>query len=376
MMMALWILPILYLGIQCWQLSVLLRYKSQSTTEFPWDELPYVSIWVACRNEEHTISGCLDALLQLDYPKEKIQILVGNDQSTDNTRDIILSYTQAHPHIRLIDIQEDESGLKAKARVMAQLDALAEGSYYLITDADVRVKPNWIQGLLSNINPQIGVASGTTMVRSTGMDGWLQEIDWAYFMGLLNIISYSGVPATAVGNNMIIREDAYWQTGGYSQIRFSITEDYKLYREICKKGWQWNNIMNSDTLSFSEKTTGFLNLLHQRKRWLSGGKELPWYWWVLFGVYGGFYFMIPPSLFYFTWEARVTPAVAVITIWFLKWVIQSLQIRKIYTYLGEKPPGMKRLLFYELYLSLVTILTALFFITPLKTKWKGRKYAV
>ena len=84
-------------------------------------------------------------------------------------------------------------------------------------------------------------------------------------MGLLNVISYSGVPATAVGNNMIIRKDAYWQTGGYSKIKFSITEDYKLYSEVCSKGWLWNNIMNQDVLAFSEKTQGFGNLSTPKK---------------------------------------------------------------------------------------------------------------
>jgi len=370
------IIPLLYISIQIWQLTVLYRYQSEETKLYIEEELPTVSIWIACRNEESNLAACLDSILNLSYPQNKIQILIGNDQSTDRTGDIAHNYASVYSNIQVIDVQDNNSGLKAKARVMAQLDSHAIGEYYLITDADVRVRPNWIQGLLSNMDPQMGVCSGTTMVRASGTDGWLQEIDWAYFMGLLNVISYSGVPATAVGNNMIIRKDAYWQTGGYSKIKFSITEDYKLYSEVCSKGWLWNNIMNKDVLAFSEKTEGFGNLLHQRKRWLSGGKELPWYWWILFGIYGGFYFIIPILSLYFLIQHQFTPLSYLGLIWGVKFILQSLQINQIYNLVNEKTPQLGRLLIYEIYLFVVTTFTATFFILPIKTQWKSRSYKV
>ncbi len=369
-------IPLLYVGIQIWQLRVLWSYKSRETQSISPIDLPEISIWVACRNEEDNLGACLDALLDLAYPQDKIQILIGNDQSTDGTRDIALSYVNKHANIQLIDIVNDENGLKAKARVMAQLDTHAKGDFFLITDADVRVKPYWVQGLLSNMSSEMGVCSGTTMVRSEGVDGWLQEIDWAYFMGLLNVISYSGVPATAVGNNMILRKKAYWETGGYAQIKFSITEDYKLYSEVCARGWKWNNIMNADVLAYSEKTVGFGNLLHQRKRWLSGGKELPWYWWILFGIYGGFYFVVPLLAVYLLVVWNLNLFFLLMGIWGLKFLLQSMQIHRIYGLVKEKAPHLGRLVIYELYLFVLTTLTAVFFIVPIKTRWKNRSYTV
>lgn len=358
-----------YIIIQIWQLTVIVNYKSEQTRKIDEAALPHISIWIACRNEEENLPKCLDSVLSLNYPSEKIQILIGNDQSEDGTKQIADSYAEKHPNIQVIDIIDDDSGLKAKARVMAQLDKYAKGDFYLITDADVQVSSNWVQGLLSNINESIGVASGTTMVKSDGVDGLLQEIDWVYFMGLLNVISYTGVPATAVGNNMIISNNAYWETGGYSSIRFSITEDYKLYQQICDKGWKWNNIMNPDVLALSEKTSGWKNLLHQRKRWLSGGKELPWYWWVLFGVYGGFYFCIP--ILFSLNLLKITSL-----LWSIKLLLQVLQINGIYRHLGVKKPLLYHHLAYEIYLFALTISTAVFFLLPTKTVWKNRKYQV
>jgi len=362
-----------YILIQCWQTITLIRYRSKNTDYLRKEsELPTVTILVACRNEEHNIENCLRSLIDLNYPKEKLKILVGNDQSEDNTLKIARQFESKYDFIRVIDIQEDYTGLKAKARVMAQLDKHAVGDYYLVTDADVCVNSNWILGLLSNMNEEIGVASGTTMVKSNGIGGLFQEIDWAYFMGLLNVISYSGVPATAVGNNMIIRKDAYWQTGGYSKIRFSITEDYKLYKEVCDKGWKWNNIMNNDVLGYSEKTNGFIPLLHQRKRWLSGGKELPWYWWILFGIYGAYYFASVALVLIFLLKFPVDYYLLLIPV--IKWGLQSIQIFNIYRHLSQKPPNLLKLIIYEFYLTLITISTAIFFVLPVKTNWKDRKY--
>lgn len=367
------IIGLSYILIQCWQTITLFRYRSKSiVAKYKDSELPTVSILVACRNEEQNIEQCIQSLIELNYPKDKLKIIIGNDQSEDNTLKIAKQYAREYSFIQVFDVQEDSTGLKAKARVMAQLDKHAIGDYYLVTDADVRVEPNWILGLLSNMNDKIGVASGTTMVRSNGLGGLFQEIDWAYFMGLLNVISYSGVPATAVGNNMIIRKEAYWQTGGYSKIRFSITEDYKLYKEVCDKGWKWNNIMNKDVLGYSEKTNGFIPLLHQRKRWLSGGKELPWYWWILFGVYGGYYFMFILLVVLFIIGYPINNYLLLIP--FIKWGLQSIQISKIYNHLSQKVPNIFQLLIYEFYLTLVTISTAIFFVLPVKTNWKDRMY--
>ena len=353
-----------YIAIQAWQLITLIRYRH---TYLPEPEVwPEISILIAARNEEKNIRQCLDSLLKLDYPKDKLHIICGNDQSSDKTGSILGEYATMHSHIIAVEIKDDDSGLKAKARVMAQLETFARGEFYLITDADIRVKSEWAKYMVRSMPEETGVCSGTTVVKGSG--GWnkMQETDWAYFMGMLNIISYNGVPATAVGNNMIVRATAYQQVGGYRGIRFSITEDYKLYSEICKKGWKWNNIMQKEVTAYSAPVLGIGTLLHQRKRWLSGGRELPWYWWVLFGVFGLFYFLIPVLVF-------IAP-LAGLSLWGIKWILQSILIRGIYQLIHEPKPGVLNLLAYECFISANTIITAIFALLPLKTNWKNRHY--
>jgi cellulose synthase/poly-beta-1,6-N-acetylglucosamine synthase-like glycosyltransferase len=383
-----YLVGLMYILVQMIQLYYLIGYKAKF--ENPPSEWPMISIWVAARNEAENIGDCLSALVNMDYPKEKLQILVGNDQSTDETGSIARKWAQEYDFIQVIDITDNDSGLKAKARVMAQLDGHAQGDFYLITDADVRVNAQWAKTMIQSLPENVGVASGTTMVKSQpDYKGWdqiwahLQGIDWTYFMGLLNVISYAGVPATAVGNNMIVRKKAYWETGGYASIRFSITEDYKLYSEICSKGYGWNNVMSAGVLAHSVETKGFNALLHQRKRWLSGGKELPWYWWLLFGVFGAFYLVVPFTLLgialFEIFGYSDIPSTGdlifwLMLLWIIKWLLQGLQIALICNKVGEKAPQWHWHVLYELYLTLITLGTAIFFASPKKTVWKGRKY--
>lgn len=65
--------------------------------------LPFISIIIPCRNEEKFIAKCLDSVLAQTYPKEKIGVLVVDGESEDATRNIVKSYTQQYPFIRLIE---------------------------------------------------------------------------------------------------------------------------------------------------------------------------------------------------------------------------------------------------------------------------------
>jgi len=65
--------------------------------------LPLISIVIPCRNEEKFIEKCLKSILDQDYPKEKLEVLVVDGMSVDRTREIIASYSKKHSNLKLID---------------------------------------------------------------------------------------------------------------------------------------------------------------------------------------------------------------------------------------------------------------------------------
>ena len=78
-------------------------------------ELPLLSLLVAARNEEQHIVQCLQALNELNYPKNNIQILVGNDQSEDATAALVIAFIKDKPQFKLLNITHTLGNARGKA---------------------------------------------------------------------------------------------------------------------------------------------------------------------------------------------------------------------------------------------------------------------
>ena len=68
----------------------------------PGREDPLVSVVIPCRNERGRIGACLDALLVNEFPKDKLEILVVDGMSDDNTRGLLSEYTEKFPCIQCL----------------------------------------------------------------------------------------------------------------------------------------------------------------------------------------------------------------------------------------------------------------------------------
>ena len=329
-------------------------------------EQPEVSILLAARNEEKNILHCLQSIACLNYPKEKIQVLIGDDKSEDNTAALVSAYIQDKSYMHLISIQQETGKLKGKANVLAQLAHQATGAYFFITDADITVNPKWIESLLAGFDDKTGIVSGATFAKG---DTWLQRmqaIDWTYFGGMLTGITRAGLPCTAVGNNMAVKREAYWSTGGYEKIDFSVTEDYKLYAAVRKKGWHTKNIFTPGSFHFTSTLSSFKNILHQRKRWLSGGMELPVYWKLILAIYGLFSPLFLISLF-------IEPETALLLIT-MKLFFEFLITNTILVF-TRQVPLFGSFFLHQVYTIILNISLSLFYYIPLPFKWKNRSYS-
>lgn len=350
---------VLFFLIFSWYLWHIHRVPDQFQLTNEW---PKVSVLLAARNEAANIGACLEALYKLKYPQEKLEVLIGNDRSEDQTRAIVESYIQDKPNFHLIDVTYDWGLAKSKGNVLAWLSNAATGDYYFITDADIRVSPYWIQGLLNGFRPGVGVVSGVSVVYGHTLFGRMQGLEWRYYMTLVRLTA-EVYPITAIGNNMAVASQAYWDTNGYQHLEASVTEDYKLFQEITKRGWDANHVMNREVLGRSEPTTSLSVLLHQRKRWLRGGMALPKPILGLMLVHG----LFVPTLVFLIFIAPCWALVAVL----LQLVMQSSFLAMISRKLGLYWTYTDLILFGP-YHYIMALITPLYFLLPVKLKWKNR----
>ncbi|MEM9855909.1 MAG: glycosyltransferase [Bacteroidota bacterium] len=324
------------------------------------DYEPLISILVAARNEEENLDRCLTSLLSLDYPADKLEILIGNDDSTDGTSLILAEWKAKSQMIQTFDIKTQTGNTKGKANVLAQLAKESKGEFLFITDADCQVGPLWVRSLLGCYEDEVGIGVGVTDVQNI----W-QGMDWLFALGLIKALHDLDNPVVAMGNNMFVTRKAYDAVGGYESIPFSVTEDLELFKQVKKKGFKTRHIASVESTVLTNSTKGILNLLRQRKRWLAGAVQLH-----------------PGIVFLLLVQALYYPAIVLllflwtpfgISIFTIKGLIQALIVFKVGNTIRRPKRGLPLILFefYQLYVALVS---SFYFLLPTRVVWKGRKY--
>jgi cellulose synthase/poly-beta-1,6-N-acetylglucosamine synthase-like glycosyltransferase len=144
---------------------------------------PRVSITLPAYNAEATLRPVLEGLTRIDYPRDRRQILVVSDGSTDGTDDLVREFAPLGVELLRIEGRLGKTEIENRA-----MDALT-GDIIINTDASVTVHPDAIKRLVAALSdPQVGVASGRDIsVASVGETG-------------------SGGEAAYVGYEMWIRE--------------------------------------------------------------------------------------------------------------------------------------------------------------------------
>ncbi|MCU0416826.1 MAG: glycosyltransferase [Cytophagaceae bacterium] len=339
--------------------------KTQANSTKTLQEEPQVSILVAARNEEDTIGSCLQALTQVDYPSHLLTIYIGNDQSTDGTSSIVEQWQQRNPSIRLIQITENIGTARGKANVLAQLAKATTAPYLFITDADIQVPTTWVRSMLAAFKEGDGIVSGSTIVEGNGFLAQVQKMDWSYAFGMVYVVSEKGFPVSAVGNNMCIRRTAYEATGGYEALSFSITEDLELFLATLKKGFGYRQLMQADVVAISRPQASWRNLLHQRKRWLTGALRVPPIL-LFFLVLQALFFPMLLALLY--WK----PGVAVV-FYSTKTLLQYGFLYDVYRRI-QRRFKLRDIVYFEGYSYLFPLVLIGYQLWPGKIEWKGRTY--
>jgi 1,2-diacylglycerol 3-beta-glucosyltransferase len=351
-----------------YQLILLIRivYYYTFKSVYPFSDNPTISILIAARNEEASILSCLKAIERLHYPADKIDVWIGDDQSTDATNSLITTFIQHKPNFHLVSIQPSKSHVKGKANVLAQLAKFATGELFFITDADIHVPPTWIESLLFGFKNRVGIVSGSTIVDGSGLLAKIQRIDWAYASGMIHVVSEMNIPVTAIGNNMAIRRTCYEDTGGYENLSFSVTEDLELFLASLKKGWGFKNLLNAGSTARSAPLHTIKEILQQRKRWLSGAMRLPKTLLIFLIIQAVYFPVLVLAFMYF-------PFIWVFLFWLTIFGLHAAFISEVSKKMNI-PNIRKSILLFELNRYFFPMLLSAYYFFPTGVKWKGRTY--
>ncbi len=248
--------------------------KSGSIKKSDPDFLPVVTVLVAARNEEHNIVKCISSLKKSDYPKDKLQIILINDNSTDNTEELTFSETKGSSEFLVLNTKNYKSSvLKGKVNALSYGISESKGSLYLMTDADCEVPSSWVMETVRNFDSDTGLICGFTKIDyDNSLFAKLQSLDWIYLQSLASASSGINSELSCIGNNLTVSADAYKEIGGYEKLKFSVTEDLALMRRIkAEKRYKIKYPIDEKCLVKTNPCADLKELYRQKKRWFRGG---------------------------------------------------------------------------------------------------------
>jgi len=331
-------------------------FKANDTT------LPLISVVIAVRDEELHIQNLLNDLKKLDYPKHKLHILIGDDGSRDSTNELLNLYSE--DNFQVVNIEGGMGELKGKMNVLAQLGNVAKGEYLLYTDADVRLPSNWAKEMVLAGNPDAAMQCGFTGIEAVDAFQNLQHVDMVFGQGMLKVLNDLGMNYAVIGNNLLVSKVAYDKVGGHKNLPFSIVEDVTLMQSFLKHGYKVHLNFTPETYITTQGESSWLKLMVQRKRWMAAFAVIPLWLKIVLIIKISFL----PALLYLLqfnpWFGLFFLAKIGLAFFFYNEIAKSIKI---------KVPTMY-LLLYEFFEPIAYFSTLIYYILPIKVKWKGREY--
>ncbi|MGA9365430.1 MAG: glycosyltransferase [Bacteroidota bacterium] len=340
------------------------------------NQVPSVSVVVAARNEERTIHRCLESLANLDYPADKLEVILVDDHSTDQTHEIMLAFlakltqsrSSAHAIFKVLKVTKQIDHLKGKANAIAFGIDHARGELIFLTDADCVVPRSWVSAIVKEYSDDIGLVASFTLLTTKNSFGGMQSLDWAF----LHTLAAGGVghkkPLSCFGNNLTFRRRAYDEVGGYRKIPFSVTEDFALFTAITRRTkWKYTYLVSPESLVMSLPCGTFKELIEQKQRWAVGGLDMR-----LKGLsLMGFGFTVNALLAAAAFVGL--PLMSVLSVWGLK-VVADAALLTIPLVRLRSSSFLKFFPAFEVYYFLYLLALPFIAFSGRKVSWKGREF--
>lgn len=239
---------------------------------------PMITVFIAAHNEEKVIAGCIDALLNTDYPTEYLKIIPVNDRSGDRTAEIIDSYVYRFP-TRIFPFHRT-SGKAGKSAALKDALAFAEGDIAIIFDADYVPGRGLLKQLAAPFfDPEVGAVMGRVVPINSGANLLTRmldlersggyQVDQQARMNMNLLPQYGGT----VGGVRLSAVDA---VGGWHDD--TLAEDTDMTFRLMLNGWK--TIYTNRSECYEEVPEEWSVRIKQVTRWAKGHNQvMTRYWW-------------------------------------------------------------------------------------------------
>ncbi len=240
----------------------------------PEQKVPSVSVLIPARNEEKVIGKLIENLVQMNYPEEKLEIIVINDGSEDRTEEIVKNYASQDKRVKILNIPKEESG-KGKPEALNKGLKISKNDVIAVYDADNIPEKDSLYKLCSALLNDKKLAGCVGKFRAYNKDKNLLTrliniesiaFQWIIQAGRWFFMKISFIP----GTNFVIWKSVLEELGGWDVN--ALTEDSELTFRIYEKGYRIKFL--PVVASWEQEPEKLGTWIRQRTRWAMGNSYI------------------------------------------------------------------------------------------------------
>jgi len=328
------------------------------------------TIIIPFRNEIENLTHILSDLKQLNFVKDRFEVIFIDDNSSDGSFEF-LENSELPKNFKLLRALKD-----GKKQAIAQAISSASGSYIYTIDADCRLHPDLLRkvddmvmvkkpGLL--IQPVISYHGNSLLSR-------FQYYDYLSLMGINKaVVDFNGQPALASAANLIFNKETFETLKPFNDnLNISSGDDMFLLRSFLKEDHQ-SVFLNytPENLVITNPEKSWPHLIKQRIRWTGKMRRFSSSISFFLGMLSMVVQIVFISLFVLGLSYQVNYILFFLCFWLFKSLLDYLFFKKTALLLGQKASWFEVLILEPLYMIFVPVVILLsLFVHP---KWKGRK---
>lgn len=225
-----------------------------------------LSVLIPAYNEEDSIAETIKCVAESSYPKNKLEIIVINDGSKDNTLQIIQEMQKKYP--KLIKIIDQKN--QGKARALNNAIKIAKGEFIAVVDADSLVSKNSLLLLMGAFENEPDISAVTSNIQIKERDTFLrkiQDIEYTIIIWIRKILQFIEAIYVTPGPLSMYKASVLRKVGCFDEK--NVTEDIEIAWRLLSKGYKIRIAL--DALILTHAPTKIKAWWNQRVRWSAGG---------------------------------------------------------------------------------------------------------
>lgn len=225
-------------------------------------EYPSVTVIVPCWNEEKTIGGTIESLLNLDYPKDKVKVFLVDDGSTDNTWSVMQNYVN-NPQISIF---QKENGGKHTAMNLGIEKTTTD--YLGCLDADSFVDPQALKRIMTYFEEKevMAVSPAVIVTNPKNIIQKIQKIEYHWGVYIKKMLGLNNAIHVTPGPFSIFRTEIFAKIGNFRKAHN--TEDMEIAYRMQANKMRIEHA--NDAFVYTVTPDNVKKLYKQRLRWIYG----------------------------------------------------------------------------------------------------------